>query len=278
MFLLGLHSDYAFELLNSRISRLITHPPISFLGSSEHVELGERPLVNKIRPTNAITLGVASGLYVVSLRNRTDRRSDMEILRKGMGLQWSYIDALGKDEPEIDNILTHVQHVRNDIIAHGEEGLHLKWVSLDSNDQGAILEAALKSEVYTWADSNTGIGMPGHLLCATEDSSIPVYTNQSIIPPHMHLSRGMIACWYSHMSLLRQVLEARVKDPKNHFRRLNRSWGRHIDVQGNTGTIIIFEDDIDMEWDLRERLERMWPDLPPDWDIVFLGKPHFCLC
>jgi hypothetical protein len=33
---------------------------------------------------------------------------------------------------------------------------------------------------------------------------------------------------------------------------------------------MILEDDIDMEWDIRERLGTVWSLLPARWDIMFL--------
>ena len=65
------------------------------------------------------------------------------------------------------------------------------------------------------------------------------------------LSRGMIACWHSHMRVLRLIAE------------------------GPDDVGIVFEDDIDMESDLYSRLTHMWSSLPPDWDIVVLGAVLF---
>ena len=34
------------------------------------------------------------------------------------------------------------------------------------------------------------------------------------------------------------------------------------------------EDDVDMEWDIHDRLAALWPGLPEDWDILYLGVHH----
>ena len=70
----------------------------------------------------------------------------------------------------------------------------------------------------------------------------------------------MVACWYSH---LRLIFEAAQRTRNVEIGA--RPW------DGKEGVAIVFEDDVDVEWDLRERLEKMWVDLPRDWDIVFLG-------
>ena len=79
----------------------------------------------------------------------------------------------------------------------------------------------------------------------------------------MKLSRGMVACWYSHVRLMVDIVK----------RTSHIQWDTW---DGREGVTVVFEDDIDVEWDLRERLVRMWVDLPRDWDIVMLGA-HFFL-
>jgi len=56
-----------------------------------------------------------------------------------------------------------------------------------------------------------------------------------------------IACWYSHSQLLRRIAE------------------------GDDDVAFIFEDDVDMEWDMERRLHYLWKFLPNPWDMVFLG-------
>jgi hypothetical protein len=64
------------------------------------------------------------------------------------------------------------------------------------------------------------------------------------------LSRGMIACWNSHLGVLRRVAE------------------------GTDDVVIILEDDINMEQDLHEKLQIVSNALAQrgGWDIIFLGE------
>jgi hypothetical protein len=43
-------------------------------------------------------------------------------------------------------------------------------------------------------------------------------------------------------------------------------------ADGPDESVIVFEDDIDMEFDLEKRAREMWPALPSDWDVVMLGR------
>ncbi|KDQ17567.1 hypothetical protein BOTBODRAFT_29737 [Botryobasidium botryosum FD-172 SS1] len=99
------------------------------------------------------------------------------------------------------------------------------------------------------------------ILCAQSAGPKGPHNNDSSPTPHVNtntadqeslphwriLSRAMIACWHSHLSVLRQVAE------------------------GQDHVAIVLEDDVDMEWDLESRLKGMWGALPHDWDLVMLG-------
>ncbi|KAF8741334.1 hypothetical protein RHS02_03478, partial [Rhizoctonia solani] len=67
------------------------------------------------------------------------------------------------------------------------------------------------------------------------------------------LTRAAIACWHSHISVIREIaLET-------------------IQAGTSDAGVIILEDDIDMEVDIQQRIGRLWEALPPDWDMLFLG-------
>lgn len=59
-----------------------------------------------------------------------------------------------------------------------------------------------------------------------------------------------LACWHSHFEVLRKIAD------------------------GDDDVALIFEDDIDMEWDLERRLRYLWRFLPNKWDLVFIGMLH----
>ncbi|KDN35879.1 hypothetical protein RSAG8_11241, partial [Rhizoctonia solani AG-8 WAC10335] len=61
------------------------------------------------------------------------------------------------------------------------------------------------------------------------------------------ISPAAVSCWYSHYQVLRSIAD------------------------GPDEAAIVFEDDIDMEFDLEKRLREMWRALPVDWDVVMLG-------
>ncbi|ELU43354.1 glycosyltransferase family 25 domain-containing protein [Rhizoctonia solani AG-1 IA] len=68
------------------------------------------------------------------------------------------------------------------------------------------------------------------------------------------LTRAAIACWHSHISVIREIaLET-------------------IQAGTSDAGVIILEDDIDMEVDIQQRIGRLWEALPPDWDMLFLGQ------
>jgi GR25 family glycosyltransferase involved in LPS biosynthesis len=48
-------------------------------------------------------------------------------------------------------------------------------------------------------------------------------------------------------------------------------------ADGADDVALIFEDDIDMEWDLERRLRYLWSFLPDNWDMVLIGISHLCL-
>lgn len=67
------------------------------------------------------------------------------------------------------------------------------------------------------------------------------------------LTRAAIACWYSHISVIREIASETMQADTS-----------------DTG-VLILEDDVDMEVDIQQRIGRLWEALPPDWDILFLG-------
>lgn len=70
-------------------------------------------------------------------------------------------------------------------------------------------------------------------------------------PHHLTLSRGMVACWDSHLRLLRHI------------------------AGSPDESVIVLEDDVDLEFDLGHILNRLGGALPENWDIVFLGRSFF---
>lgn len=190
--------------------------------------------------------GEASSVHVIHLARRRDRFESMERLRSFFGVRWVYEDALEKTDDIVDAILDSVRVQRSKLV-------QFEWPS--STDEEALSSSALNTTTPLRSFSNSS----DTLLCAIGDNDIPVYENSSLVPFHMVLSRGMVACWYSHLQVLQKV----VRD--------STSKTSDGDLHDREGITVIFEDDIDMESDIKRRMEDMWMDLPLDWDMLFLG-------
>lgn len=68
--------------------------------------------------------------------------------------------------------------------------------------------------------------------------------------PHRYLGYGMVACFDSHLRVLRDIVEE----------------GQETDEDG---VVLILEDDVDAEFDLEARLRGMWGALPASgWDVL----------
>ncbi|KAI0727570.1 hypothetical protein C8Q72DRAFT_839078 [Fomitopsis betulina] len=79
------------------------------------------------------------------------------------------------------------------------------------------------------------------------------------LPGYMLLTPAKMACWRSHLEIIRKVAEGDIKTGE-----------AANNLQENTVTLIL-EDDVDMERDIHDRLHEVWDLLPTEWDIVFLG-------
>ncbi|EMD41462.1 hypothetical protein CERSUDRAFT_90028 [Gelatoporia subvermispora B] len=84
-------------------------------------------------------------------------------------------------------------------------------------------------------------------------------------PAYMILSPAKVACWFSHLQVLRLIADDTASPAT-----WNNTDNQSKETQNDDVTIIL-EDDIDMERDIEERLKTVWSALPPQWDIVFLG-------
>lgn len=188
-------------------------------------------------------LGVAAKIYVISLQNRTDRREQMELLRESLGLRWTYIEGMDIDNEIIDKIMNSVRSIR----ATNSSDSSFTWPdSLPSS----------KEWIGPWSPEfltpHEPIDSPEPMLCATQNNIVAPYDPEVRLPEYRFLTRGRIACWYSHLSVIQSI----ANDPN-----LN-----------DTDSAIVLEDDVDMERDIQDRLEYLWVFLPVDWDMVYLGE------
>ncbi|CCL98941.1 uncharacterized protein FIBRA_00948 [Fibroporia radiculosa] len=250
------------------------------------------------------TLTFASHFYVISLPHRTDRRASMEMLRQALSLQWTYVPAVRPDDSPIIDIVNRVQRIRlgagsqpveefdwpsdSDMDKLSRSALPLDlsgsdlW-SLQAEDlRDRILEVppilpVVDETLYDGSisahlgdDRITNFASEAQpLTCATRNLTAgPLYT--SSLPSYMLLTSAKIACWYSHLEIIKRIANDDTHHPPQKLQTdvheaLSGSQVLHGDIT------VILEDDIDMERDVRERLQVIWAALPADWDIVFLG-------
>ncbi|KAG6849761.1 hypothetical protein H0H93_005443 [Arthromyces matolae] len=170
-------------------------------------------LANVINPyvkTPSLTFGFASKIYVLSLPARTDRRRDMEHLRKTLGLDWTYIEAIDAENPIVNRILNSVRLIRS-------------TRSFDSAFTWPSVEAGIDEPIDAW-DSDFLAPMSTHeqkpsyyrpLVCATDNDTITPYDPS--LPEHRLLTAARIACWYSHLSVIHNIandLSLRLNEPR----------------------------------------------------------------
>ena len=214
------------------------------------------------------SLGVEDNIYVISLRNRHRRREDMEKLRLSLGLTWTYVDALDADSLLVSHIMHWVKALR----------LGPPYILNESNTTRVDSRLLPDSISFAWPEDietlarsrdkldlwSTGVWpspttssvlKPASSLtitCATENYSLTEYATS--LKEHLILTYPRVACWHSHLSVIHDIANNALLP---------------------SGVTIILEDDVDMEKDIQKQLAYLWPTLPADWDIVFLGSFFF---
>jgi len=203
-------------------------------------------------------------IYVVSLPTRQDRRQDMEKLRTLLGLSWTYFDAFPADNSLVGSILGWVDSLRTNasLESYGYKipflGSNLTW----PEDIEELVSSDDKLEL--WNSDRSSWPLPPNfstpppyppIACATKDFDIP--DDATALREHLILTPARVACWHSHVSVIQQVA--------------------NVDRSRDIGATLILEDDVDMESDIQAQLSIIWPALPHDWDMVFLGEDSHTL-
>ncbi|KAF9473873.1 hypothetical protein BDN70DRAFT_843041, partial [Pholiota conissans] len=210
-------------------------------------------------PTAVDLLWETSDIYVISLPSRQDRRRDMERLRVALGLEWSFVDAYSAESRLVLGIMDWVMAIRarlpsGRIIAETDtspvNSMSFSWPDNLEELARSTQEIELWSSIDSPWDLPTDFGPPSAyrpIACATGDYTIP----GAPLPEYLILTPARVACWRSHLSVIHRFANNNLPDAH--------------------GVALIFEDDVDMEKDIRQQTQALWPSLPGDWDVVFLG-------
>ncbi|CAE6441309.1 unnamed protein product [Rhizoctonia solani] len=200
-------------------------------------------------------LGVASRIVVIGLERRTDRKEHMERIRRAMGLEFEWSGATDLLDPRIAELLERVRWAREESRKGVESlvpDLNFAW----SDEVENMLENGVPddpigtehADIWTLHDDPRYAQLPPLPRIPDPDTRPPVtHMGGFNITMPTPVSLAAISCWYSHYQVLRSVAD------------------------GPDESVIVFEDDIDMEFDMEKRLNEMWPALPVDWDVVMLG-------
>lgn len=199
------------------------------------------------------TLGVASRLYTIGLAHRKDRHDSMERLASAMEIDLTWHYGLLSSDPLVDRILERVQWARAESLntvshTHSNDNptLHFSWAP--DVGQSGPLDSPEESELWFLPPGTPGALNPlPQTSSADSPISIATLNGEDFVYAELPVLRAQISCWYSHYEVLSKI------------------------ARGDDEVAIVFEDDIDMEWDLEARLRRLWEYLPEDWDIVMLG-------
>ena len=193
----------------------------------------------------------------------------MERLRAALGLHWTYEDATSSNETVIETVARNVILSRQAQMSMNNEDTvedRFFWpVNLEvyadplrygPSSDGPFPKNPRPSSPFI--ASTTVTPDSAHispLTCAIENSILGVPYSPTL-PKHMLLTTAKLACWFSHLQVISRI--ARVES-------------QNYAHESCMKVSLILEDDVDMELDIRERLEATWEILPKDWDILFIG-------
>ena len=248
---------------------LLVLSPLSSHWNRSHRHKSARPLPG---------WGIADRIYVISLPGRVDRRAALMPLWKAHKLECiQYVDATGVKDPEVDRIFAHVRHRRRGTdrqsgksLAAGtrsprrpsfKDGLGKHPEELWGSDLWTLDSSLPDQEGLTGLDTQPLLcerGNPFNPHKSALDSQYGAVPTEITLHKAPILSRAMVACWHSHVRVIRQIAMLRFSP--------NETYEREP-------TYLVLEDDIDFEWNIKSFLVPIWNALPDDWDIVMLGDP-----
>lgn len=216
--------------------------------------------VEVVEANESYYLGNARATYVINLPHRDDRREDMDKLRTALEISWDYVNGVYLNSSLVRNTLEWVHTIRSGpphIVGDEEKPSHADDISFAWPEDIDAL-ATSSDELDLWSNGN-GIWplppaipkeLPPYLQpMASATDNYNIATNLSAQPEHLLITQGRVACWFGHLNLIHKTANSLKNDE----------------------FAIILEDDVDMEQDTDEQMKYLWPYLPADWDVVFLG-------
>ena len=216
-----------------------------------------------------------SKTHVISLPRRADRRTQMDLLRDALQVDWEYMDAIEANSSAVRTILHQVYILRSQVELQLKNGIeHMQENAISSVfDWPRDVEAVIHSQgplrplgAEFWAlpsshDSTTSADPltfthipssqpvatfdPPPLACASGNNVSATFSPS--LPFYRHLTAAKAACWHSHFQTIREV------------------------ANGDDEAVLVLEDDVDIERDMNRRLQALLGALPREWDIIFLG-------
>ena len=207
--------------------------------------LSFRERLAKARPSNNTSnshsrnLGVFDDIFVLSLDRRADRRVRMDVLKRALGLTFSYVPATEADSAAVSRI-------EDELGARATRTAgHFTWPSntLSVDESSSLPFRQAGAELWTQPSDAP----------PTSNTESPTKSGQNSSDVPSVMTRPRIATWHSHMSIVRRVADA--PDPNY--------------------AALVLEDDVDIDWGIEAHVKRAWPALPPDWDMVYLGHCPF---
>lgn len=227
------------------------------------------------RMAHSRTLGLTE-IMVISLPHRTDRRARMSMLASALDVDFGFFDGTLSTSDEIARILEHVrvQREREGVLLQpsSEAGRRGPDEPPPQDSPHYPFDGPLQAEpdvtelagADLWAlppDDPRAL-KPSLPLAPSPDTrpDIPQiitslertrwWIQDSGIPFHDIVNGAVAACWHAHYSLIRTFAAA---------------------PGAPDDTLMILEDDVDIEFDFERTLRHAMHGLPDDWDVLLPG-------
>ncbi|KAJ7030014.1 hypothetical protein C8F04DRAFT_1264362 [Mycena alexandri] len=190
------------------------------------------------------TLGVGR-IYAVGFPDRVHQQEEMARLACALDIDLTWHNGTNYSDKNVPIIIERVRWWRDMHRVHSTAKNKFKFEWSDDIHEGGPLE--LKG-ADLWTEPLAAAGLPGLPALPVPDRRPPLHTiygEDGFLPDQ--IDAKLVAHWKSHYDVLRKIAE------------------------GGDEVAIVFEDDIDVEWMLENRLKRLLPALPSEWDVLMLG-------